>query len=69
MYGLPLPCVVGFRQLCFTNLFILKVGFAPVEALQLLLCVSLSGKQTDCNEADGCLPGASRSLSVIYPSF
>lgn len=35
-------CVLGcFRQWCFTDLFILKVGFAPVEALQPVLRVAL----------------------------
>lgn len=66
------PChVLGYyKQWCFTDLFILKAGFAPVEALQPVLHVALFlGKQADCNEADGCLPGMSRSLSVIYPSF
>lgn len=66
-----LPCRVlegGFRQWCFTDSCILKAGFAPVEAVQPALHVALSGKQAACNEADGCLPAASRSLSVIYPS-
>lgn len=34
-----------------------------------MLRIPLSGKQSGCNEADGCLPGVSRSLSLIYPSF
>jgi len=70
LWCIDLPCCVlaGVRQWCFTDLCILKVGFAPVKALQPLLYFALSGKQADCNEADGCLPGVSRSLSVIYPS-
>lgn len=53
----------------FTDLFILKVDFVPIEALQPLLCVPLSGEQTDCNEVDCYLPEVSGSLSVIFLSL
>lgn len=54
-----------FKHWHLTDLFILKVDFVPVEALQPLLCITLSGEQTDCK--DGCLPEVSGSLSVISP--
>lgn len=56
-----------FKHWHLTDLFILKVDFVPVEALQPLLCITLSGEQTDCKEVDGCLPEVSSSLSVISP--
>lgn len=56
-----------FKHWHLTDLFILKVDFVPVEALQPLLRITLSGEQTDCKEVDGCLPEVSSSLSVISP--
>lgn len=56
-----------FKHWHFTDLFTLKVDFAPVETLEPLLCVSLSGEQSDCEEVDSCLPEVSGSLSLISP--
>lgn len=56
-----------FKHWHFTDLFTLKVDFAPVDTLEPLLCVSLSGEQSDCEEVDSCLPEVSGSLSLISP--